>query len=214
MAYFEEVSDIPYFLDSAAVHLERAKSDRAVEALAPKLVRLRFLQEDFSAIVRLVRDVGPEVFEDAWSHYRIGEAYSAVGDEAEAAEYFLKAVEHNPEHLRFRNRLGMAYTSSGRFDEAIRMFDIVLNSNPKYEDAYNNRGFARAMHGDPSGAEDDFLMAVSLNPDAYQALANLSSLYVNTGEGEKARAYVERLLEYDPENEGYQRLKDLVDNSR
>jgi len=214
MAYFEEVSDIPYFLDSAAVHLERAKSDRAVEALAPKLVRLRFLQEDFSAIVRLVRDVGPEVFQDAWTYYRIGEAYAAVGDEAEAAEYFFKAVEHNPEHLRFRNRLGMAYTSSGRFNEAIRMFDIVLNSNPKYEDAYNNRGFARAMHGDLSGAEDDFLMAVSLNPDAYQALANLSSLYVNTDEGEKARAYVERLLEYDPENEGYQRLKDLVDNSR
>ena len=214
MAYFEEVSDIPFFLDSAAVHLERAKSDGAIEALAPKFVRLRFLEEDFSAIVSLVRDVGPEVFQDAWSYYRIGEAYAALGDEAEAAEYFLKAVEDNPEHLRFRNRLGMTYTSSGRFDEAIRMFDIVLNSHPKYEDAYNNRGFARAMQGDLSGAEGDFLMAVSLNPDAYQALANLSSLYINTDQSEKARVYVERLLEYDPKNEGYQRLKDLVDNDR
>jgi tetratricopeptide (TPR) repeat protein len=108
----------------------------------------------------------------------------------------------------------MTYTSSGRFDEAIRMFDIVLNSHPKYEDAYNNRGFARAMQGDLSGAEGDFLMAVSLNPDAYQALANLSSLYINTDQSEKARAYVKRLLEFDPKNEGYQRLKDLVDNDR
>lgn len=211
MTYFEEVSDVPYFLDSAAVHLERAEAEESVDAIASSLVRLRFLQNDPEAIVRLLREIDPSVFQDGWSYYRIGEAYVSVGDAATAAEYFRRAVETEPDHLRFRNRLGMIYTSLGRYSDALRAFDAVLSANPKYSDAYNNRGFARAMQGDLSNAEEDFIIAIQLDPDAYQAMANLASLYVNTGQDAKARPYAQRLLEHDPENEAYRRLLEMTE---
>ena len=211
MTYFEEVSDIPYFLDSAAVHLERAKSDLTNGELAPYLVQLWFLQQDFNAIIALTQDIDPLLFQNAWTFYRIGQAYDAVGDLAGAIDFFRRAVEREPEHLRFKNRLGMAYTSLGRLDEAVEMFDSVLESNPKFGDAYNNRGFARAMQGDLSGAERDFLEAINLDPDAYQALANLASLYVNLGDKDQAREIVQRLLAHDPDHEGYQHLMSFLE---
>lgn len=210
MAYYEEISDVPYFLDSAAVHLERALDDASVDELAPSLVRLHYLKRDYDELVRLSRQLDAAEITDAWTLYRIGESFENTGNAQESLRYFRMAAERAPYHLRFVNRLGMAYVSSQRFGDALDTFDRVLSENPKYEDAYNNRGFARAMQGDLQGAEQDLKRAIELNPNAEQAIANLASLYLNTNRQEDARPYAARLLELAPNNENYQRLWQLL----
>ena len=210
MTYFEELSNVPYFLDSAAAHLSRARRVEPIEELAPSLVRLFYLQRDYDALVRLSREVDRDDITEAWTLYRIGEAYEKTGDVHTASTYFEGAVREAPYHLRFINRLGMSYVSTQRFDLAVSIFDRLLSENPKYGDGYNNRGFARAMQGDAKGAEEDFKRAIALNPDETQALANIASLYLNTGRAEDARTYARRLRELEPGNENYQRLWDLV----
>lgn len=210
MAYFEELSNVPYFLDSAAVHLERAQRTESLESLASSLVRLYYLQKDYNRLVRLSRELDRSKITDAWTLYRIGEAYENIGDSRTASTYFEAAVQQGPYHLRFLNRLGMSYVSTQRFGPAISTFDRLLAENPKYGDGYNNRGFARAVQGDMQGAEEDFRAALALNPDETKALANMASLYLNTNRHKEARPYARRLLELEPNNEDYQRLWSLV----
>lgn len=210
MSYFEELSNVPYFLDSAAVHLQNARRTTSVDELSTSLVRLYYLQKNYDELVRLSRELDGSKITDAWTLYRIGEAYDNTGDPQTASRYFEAAVERSPYHLRFLNRLGMSYVATQRFDRAITTFDRLLAENPKYTEAYNNRGFARAMQGDFVSAEDDFRKALSLNPDETQALANLASLYLNTNQREKARPYARRLLELAPADENYRRLWEMV----
>ena len=141
--------------------------------------------------------------EDAWMLYRIGEALSESGDTEEAVTYLEEVVRLRPTHLRFLNRLGMAYVSSEKLDKARETFDRLLADNPAFGEAYNNRGFARALAGDFAGAETDLQKAISLDPDAYQAIGNLASLYLNTNRPEEARPYARRLLDSDPTNQQY-----------
>lgn len=210
MAYFEELSDVPYFLDSAAVHLTRAQRTEDVNVLAPSLVRLYYLQKDYDELVGFSRNLDRSKITDAWTLYRIGEAYENVGDVQTASTYFEGAVQRSPFHLRFLNRLGMSYVSTQRFGAAVSTFDRLLEENPKYGDGFNNRGFARAVQGDLEGAEDDFRMALALNPDEPKALANMASLYLNTNRPDEARPYARRLLELEPANADYQRLWSMI----
>ncbi|MEX1055903.1 MAG: tetratricopeptide repeat protein, partial [Rhodothermales bacterium] len=210
MSYFEEISNVPYFLDSADVHLKRALKTEPLEMLAPSLVRLRFLQKDYEEIVRISRSLDRSRIADAWTLYRIGEAYMATNDLQTATRYFESAASKAPYHLRFQNRLGMAYVSSQEFDRATVIFDRLISENPALADAYNNRGFAYAMQGDFASAESDLRKALSLDPDGEQALGNMASLYLNTSSPERARQYARRLLNLHPSNQQYQQLWDLV----
>ena len=206
MTYFEEISNVPYFLDSADVRLKMALKDEPLEKVAPSLVRLRYLQRDYDAIVELSRKVERSSIEDAWTLYRMGEAISESGNTETAITYLEAAVRLRPTHLRFLNRLGMAYVSAERLEEARETFDRLLAENPAFGEAYNNRGFARALSGDFVGAEADLKKAIALDPDAYQAIGNLASLYVNTNRPGEALPYARRLLESDPTNQQYVQL--------
>jgi Flp pilus assembly protein TadD len=104
----------------------------------------------------------------------------------------------------------MEYVNAQRLEDAVATFDRVLAENPLYGEAYNNRGFARAMSGDMAGAEADLLRAIELDPDSFQAIGNLASLYLNTNRVAEARPLARRLLDSDPSNPDYQRLWNFI----
>lgn len=211
LTYFEEVTNRPGVLDSAAVHLARARRAKPLAELAPTYARLHFLRRDYAALRALVREVGFDALPDAWSHYRAGEAFAASGETAETLRHFHRAVDLAPDFLRFRVRLARALTGAGRPADAVRHYDHVLHENPTFATAYNDRGWAHVLLGDYAAAEGDFERAVELDPDAEEALANLASLYYNTGHSEAARPLLHRLLRLSPDNPDYRRLADLLD---
>lgn len=210
LAYYEEVTDRPDFLDSAAVFLTRARDEAPSHEWAPPQIQVLFWKEDYPAIARLASTLNEATIQDPWTFYRIGEAYSRMGSPQQAIRYFEQAVNLAPEHLRFQTKLATAYSNDGQLDMALSLFDTILDANPKYDEAYNNRGFTRVLLGDAEGAEADLLMALSLDPDAIYPLANLASLYFNTDRRDEARPHIKRLLELDPMNPDYQQLWNLV----
>lgn len=210
LTYYEEITNRPGVLDSAAVHLARARRTAPLAELAPTYARLHFLRRDYAALRALVREVGFDALPDAWTHYRAGEAFTASGETELALRHLQRAVDLAPDFLRFRARLAGALTDAGRPAEAVRHYDHVLAENPTFEVAYNDRGWARVLLGDYDGAEADFERAVALDPDAEQALANLASLYYNTGRPDAARPLLRRLLRLDPSNPDYRRLGGLI----
>jgi tetratricopeptide (TPR) repeat protein len=208
LTYYEQITNHPGFLDSAAVHLDRAE-EAGAEVTASR-IQLWFLQQDFGSIVRAAGSMSNQEIDDAWTAYRIGDAFLAVGQPGKGLPFLQRAVELAPAHLRFLNKLAAGYHQDAQTEAAISTYDRVLAAHPKFHEAYNNRGFARIILGDADGAESDFLAALALEPDEVQTIANLASLYYNTGRLDDARTYAERLLQIEPSNPAYLQLWQLL----
>lgn len=209
MTYFEEVTNHPGFLDSAAVLLEKARREDPGADLGAALVRLHFLRGDHVAVVGQARSMA--AMPDAWTAYRIGEAFLTLNAPQEAIAYLEDALAMAPAHLRFMSRLASGYSQAGRQAEAITLFDRILDANPKQAGALSDRGFAHVLSQNAEAAEADFLAALALDPDLEMGLANLASLYFNTGRADRARPYARRLVALDPANARYRRLWELVE---
>ncbi len=210
LGYYEEVTNDPVFLDSALVYLKMAEKDQSREELAQLWIWAWFWRGDQELIVNLANSIDEKLIPDGWTFYRIGEASLAMGQPKEAVHYLELAVNRSPEHLRFRNKLASAYMNDGQLDRALETYDDVLKANPKFEISYNDRGYTRLQMGDFSGAELDFLAALSMDPNASKSLANLASLYFNTNRKSESIPYMRRLLELEPNNSEYQRLWELL----
>lgn len=214
LAYYEQFNTVQRFLDSAAVHLTRAQQEESPPDMARALIRLWYLQGNFAQIRQFVESgnlVGPQ---EPWTFYRIGEAYSKLEMYEQAREYYGKAVDLAPDHLWFRTKLAASLVALGELQAAVAIYDDVLTDNPLFEDGYNNRGYARILLRDITNAEADFRKALTLNPDARQALANLASLYLNTGRPDDALPLVDRLIKLDPKNEQYRAFREAVVKAR
>jgi len=208
LTYFEQFTDRPGMLDSAEVYLNRAQSEGAT-ALTASWIRLWHLQENHSS-VRRASSASESLPEDAWTYYRIGEAFAAINDFQSATRWYQKAVALGPDHLRFLDKLGVALTQASRFQEAVSVYDRLVGLNPLFETGLNNRGFARLMIEDIEGAEADFVAALALSPDMELALANLASLYLNTDRQAEAVPIVKRLITRFPQNQEYRQVWDAI----
>ena len=212
LTYYEQFTDRPGMLDSAQVYLKRAENELGQEgngALTKSWIRLWHLQKDHVSVRRVAAST-QNVPSDAWTYYRIGEAYAAIQDYNTAARWYQQALDLGPDHLRFMDKLGVALTQSGRIAEAIGVYDRLIQLNPLFETGLNNRGFARLMSEDLTGAEADFKSALAISPDMELALANLASLYLNTARQDEAKPLVRRLISLFPENPEYKQVWELV----
>lgn len=203
MSYFEKITNRPEMLEQASKALQRARKVETEQNLESAYMRLWYLQGNFSAIRRALREHPDYSTQDAWTNMRIGEAFAVQGSFLSAMQYLELAVKAAPEHLRFMTVLASIYSELGTIDQALTLYDRILEANPKHETAVNNRGYANLMSGNFVSAEIDFKRAIELNPDAEMALANLASLYLNTNRQAMAIPLAQRLLSLDPENPQY-----------
>ena len=210
LAYYEQFNNVQQFLDSAAVYLMRAQRNDPAGGMTRALVRMWYLQKDFENIAQLGESGGLSNNEEAWTYYRVGEAYSNLERHDRARQYYGMAVDRAPDHLWFRTKLAASRVALGQPEAAIAIYDAVLADNPLFHHAYNNRGYAWVLVGDFAKAEGDFEKALSLDPDTKQALANLASLYFNTGRASAALELVDRLLVLEPDNQQYRKFRDAV----
>lgn len=206
MTYYELVTDRPGMLDSASVLLGRARRADPEADFSRSLIRLWFLRGDWPSIRSHVRENPDADLEDAWTLYRVGEAFAQFGETGPALAYVERAVALAPLNVRFLDRLGVLRTEAGDVERAVETFDRLLSLNPKFEQTWTNRGYARLLLGDFAGAEADYRQAMALDPDAELAMAGLASLYLNTGRIEEARALAMELLRRRPGETDYVRL--------
>lgn len=206
LTYFELVTDRPGMLDSAAVLLERARGVEEGDRLGRARIRLWFLKEDWAAIRGYVRESPDTGADDAWTQYRIGEAFAQDAETGIAITHVERAVSLAPDNVRFGDRLGRLLTDAGDLDRALQVFDRVLTNFPKYEPTWTNRGYVKLASGDFGGAEADYLRAMELDPDAELAMASLASIYLNTGRLDEARRLARELIRRKPDDQGYVQL--------
>ncbi len=222
ISYYEKFTSNPAFLDSAKRYVSDGNS-REVREHFKTLVHWAFLKNDFLRIIQYTDvAVGSDGFKgkvssdntDAWTCYRIGQAFMREGDLSKSLLYFARSVELAPYQPDFRNKLASAQHDARQVKEAKENFRFLLRENPDYVPAYTNYGYLLlAEDRDVRGAEDMYNHALALDPINEQALLNKAGLLVYQQKFSMAESMLKYFLKKYPKNSQalklYQQIKQL-----
>ena len=209
LSYFEKFSSNPAYLDSAKNYLRDDGRDAILQNFR-HLVRWAFLKRDYEKVIDFVNAHGNVLDslhhtsysnDDAWTAYRIGDAYYETGDLESAIVYFQRGTELAPYLLDFRNKLSGAQFDAGRLAEAREGYHFIIREQPKYVSAYVSLGYLLLRaDNDVSGALRLFDSALALDPDQVQAMINKAGILLYQNNEREAVRLVNRVLQIDPSN--------------
>ena len=204
-------SDRPLLLDSAKHYFSDASPVDIKKNFSP-LIDISFYKLDYQKLLYYVGVETPRYLldsilkhqdysnSDAWTSYRIGEAYFQMKDFSNAYSFYKRATELAPYILDFQNKLGVSAGLLGRNDESEKIYKYILSQNPEYVSAYTNKGFLELQKGHSQQAKEDYDKALSYDPDDRQALMNTAGWYIFQKQYYKARDYLEIVIKKYPDD--------------
>ena len=214
-AYIQQYDKFEYkveYLDSAQFYL----SDKTKEDVIRNfelLVHLNFIKMDYKKIVFYLNQIGDidklkkplnkKSWDNAnaWTTYRIGEAYYILGDIPSAYTFYKKACDLSAYNPEFRNKLGASLLAMKRVPEAMTVLNDVVNESPKFVQAINNLGYANLVSGNVLKAEELYNKALALDPDYESLLMNVAGLKIYQKKYKEAEVVLKSVLKKNPENE-------------
>lgn len=200
------------YLDSAAFYL-KDRTDAELKANIEPLVQLNFSKNDFKKIIGYVNKLTDTYLlntkltkktysnENAWTSYRIGEAFYQVGDLQRATNYYKNAVDLAPYGLDFKNKYGSVLAASGLTLYAEKEFTDILKEHPKHVSALTNLGFIKLQQGKAAEAERLYFKAIALDPDYEPLLLNIAGFYAFKKDFKQSKLYLEKILKRNPNNQ-------------
>jgi tetratricopeptide (TPR) repeat protein len=209
------------FLDSAKKYLSD-KTTNDVKENFETLIHLYFIKQDYSKILSYVNQVGRESLlnnvltkkswsnENAWTLYRIGEAYYNLSDIQNAYLFYKKANDLAPFNLEFKNKLGSSLMTQNKIPEAILIFESILKENYKFVPAINNLGYANLISGNADRADQLYKMALKLDPDYEPLLMNVAGINIYQKKYREAQEILKSVLKKDPKNEQAKQVLDQL----
>ena len=206
------------YKNMAFVYMSSGRNELAIEPLQ-ELVELKKELDGYRYLGEIYYTIGTSKSAE----------YSISGnaiDSMEAVEYYDKAifileegVAIYPTDGELTRILNSSYIETGRIAEALESSKILVEAEPDNETYRYNYGVILLQTNDFSGAEEQFLKALEINPDYENAAYNLGLTYVKWGtqlkeqEEEKevytdediekyrqALPYLELIVETDAEN--------------
>ena len=198
LALYDKYLQLPAMLDSANYYLQRSAAP-AREKFNP-LIHFLFSREDLARIRELSTPVVADSLQDAWTAYRIGEAWMQAGAYQQAETFYQRATGLMPLHLDFQEKRATVLAAQQRYEEAGEVYEWVLRENPKRSISLSNLGYLRALQGRWNEAEQWYDRALALDPDYVQALLNKAAVRLVQKDPATARRLLERVLRLEPQN--------------
>ncbi|MCB0706932.1 MAG: tetratricopeptide repeat protein [Saprospiraceae bacterium] len=205
LALYEKYVPAEIMLDSARYYINRA--DREQQATFPALVQYYYLREAYDSITLLKLPSTPL---DAWTDYRIGEAFYQQGDAPQALKFFNQACDLQALNLEFLEKRGLAEALVNKPEEAKETFQLVLSENPNRPIAHCNLGYLLVVSGDLEGAARHYQKAIALDPDYEQALLNMAALRLQQNRKPEALKLLDRVLKKNPANQQASAARELI----
>lgn len=205
---YERFEQNAAFLDSALKLLQRVP----LLAYKGEWVHYYYLRNDPAGIVGMVDENGKHdkwlaslneqslANADAWTSYRIAEAYRKFGDYPKALAFAQQAVQLAPHHPPFVLKLGSIYALLQDFETAKDYYAQSLAMNSQQSEGWSDLGYVQLALGDVDEAEKSLKKALALDPDYLMAKVNLASVYMAAQQFDQARYWLEEVLKFDPEN--------------
>ncbi|MEJ2732159.1 MAG: tetratricopeptide repeat protein [Anaerolineae bacterium] len=145
--------------------------------------------------------------ENAALRAEMARTFEDQSDYPQAEEWYAGAVEAAPSEVDFHLMLVRFYVNHlYRVQEAgLPAAQALVDLVPGDARAYDLLGWAYHLVGLQADARQNLLQALSLDPDLVSAHYHLGSLYLFTGQGERARWHLQRAADLD--TAGYYRAR-------
>jgi len=200
MEFFERYAHSDGLIDSALLYLGRAK-DKEAKKQNRDYIRAWYLRNDYGQVAAYAAGLKAAELRDAWTAYRIGEAYFQLQHPDSALPWYRRATEIWNYSLDFQNKYGICLLAVRDVKQALSVFSFVTGQNPNHVSANTNLGYIYMQQGDSLRAGEYMSRANALDPDYEQNLLNMAVWYHGNQEPEKARRTLVHLLKKHPENE-------------
>lgn len=200
MEFFERYNPNRGLIDSALHYLGQEQNREAAEKQNRDYIRAHFLLEQYPQLLEYAGKLKPENISDAWTAYRIGEAFFQMKQAAQALPWYKRATEIWKYSLDFQNKYGICLLALGKLPEAMQVFTFIVSEQPDYLSANTNLGFLQMQQGNATMAYDYMSRANELDPDYAQNLVNLAVWYHNTGNDASARKVLQHCLKKHPDH--------------
>jgi tetratricopeptide (TPR) repeat protein len=213
-AYIQQYDKFDYniaFLDSASHYLsDKTVSD--IRANFGDLVQLYFIKKEFNKILSYVQKTGKDELlksvlikkswsnDDAWTSYRIGEAFYSKNDLANASLFYENAIQLSPYNTEFKNKMGSLLLSQNNTMDAIKTFEEVLVEAPQNIQAITNLGYANLLIGKVAEADRLYVNGLKLDPDYEPLLMNVAGLYIFKKQYKEASYVLKTIILKNPKN--------------
>lgn len=183
-----------------------------VDSLFSSYIQLYYLSKKFSPIADMVNRRGHSALiyfdliaknlsnSDAWTSYRIGEAFLNLGKTKEALAYYYVAHRLAPYYFEFTNKYGASLIDNHQLDYAFQIFSALTKENPEYESAWSNMAYLQILRGNYDLAEDAARRSIELNPNYIQARMNLAQVFSIKGDTIAFENELNVILTIDPTN--------------
>ncbi|MBI4947863.1 MAG: pilus assembly protein TadD [Bacteroidetes bacterium] len=220
--YEKFTHDLP-LLDSAKKYLQDKTIDEIKNNLS-LLVRFCFLKNDYKRILYYSSRFSQHFLlttllnhisysnNDAWTCYRIAQAYTNTGRINDAYLFFKKATELAPYNLDFQDKLGVNLVSQNKTEDAIKIYEKIISEDPKDASAYSNLGFIYFIKHDFTSAEINYDKSLALDPDFKTALMNKIQLYVTQNKNSQATSILNQMLRKNPHDQRLLSIKQKLGN--
>jgi len=209
--YYEKFESGAVFLLDSAKKYFPDRDDTQVKSNFKHLVHWAYLMNKPDLVIQYCERF-PEALsalnkksysnEDAWTSYRIGESYYAMGNSENALLYFQNAVLLAPFQLDFRSKLSNVQYDVGRFEDARKSLQFIISENPKHASAYVNLGYLLlSVDNNIERADEMYDTALGLDPDNEQALYNKAGTLMYKQNKTGAIKILKRLMEINPHHQ-------------
>lgn len=205
LEFHERYTPHPSFIDSAIGYLVLSGVDTA-NTTDPDFIRALFLQDKFSTIITLCKNLNANNLSNAWTAYRIGEAYLQTKQANKAIPFFIRATTIMPYALDFKNKLTAAYLESNHWKEAEQTANEILKENPTYAMAYLNKSYLYMQQKDWQAALLAAQKALLYAPNHVQSLINMAVIQYQMHQTKNILPYLLRAQKLNPQNEQVQAM--------
>lgn len=144
----------------------------------------------------------------AEAHFRLGLAYSALGEKQEAeASYkkaidlYKKSIQANPKDADAFFNLGECCAYLHRYEEAVTAYRVAVHLRPDDAEAYYRLGVALSKLARYTEATAAFQKAMDLDPDYYRAGDALEGAREGSRRIEEAKKHQEEMREKEQEEQ-------------
>lgn len=135
----------------------------------------------------------------AMAEVGIAKVYAARGDAGPARRHFEQALALAPESARVRAEAGFEAYRDGRVEDAVAHYRKALELDPGDAGNWTTYGVLQMIEGDTAEATRALERSIAIRPGA-DALANLGTLRLWSGDAAAAVAHYRRALELDPDD--------------
>ena len=210
-------SNNSYLLDSASSYL-KYNNNASMKAKFHEIILLHYLQADYPSILKLVNAIGSsfivsEIYgkqswsnREAWTAYRVGEAYANAQQINKAMLCYQAAYYLAPHYFEFANKYGASAMQNNKKEQAKLVYEKLVKESPFYAPAWSNLGYIFLLDGDVKRAENFYRKSLALDPDYQPALLNLVGLHLYRNEVNDAKNLLQAIIKKHPSNSQAQEI--------